>query len=209
MRPRPHSTPCVFDLSGSIVGPGVAGPGRVREPTRDSLVGTVVHRVPWDDELPWAELTHWLVLKLSWAPHDLVEDAVQDALVTLLEREARGGSVHSPRAFALRVAQRRLVDRWRASRWVSLSESLEVTPVPEPGGPVVSWNSHLIARGLSLTPNQVALLAAIDSGARSTKAIARALNRTPKTVRERRLRLLQALAVLAPPPPPPPPPLTD
>lgn len=127
-----------------------------------------------------------------------VEDAIQDALVSLLQQLRSGKTIEHPIAYCAAAARRRLLDRLRRQDPTS-GIDLDSLPTAAPTPPR-DWVCDLEDIGLAPTATWSEILACIAAGLRSSRRIAQVLGRDVTSIRERRERLRRWLAKHAPPP---------
>ncbi|MBX3464573.1 MAG: sigma-70 family RNA polymerase sigma factor [Planctomycetes bacterium] len=149
------------------------------------------------DPEPWPSLLQRLRRRFARrAGPDDVDDLVQDAVLVLWRRALAGEIVADRFAFCVRVAQRRLVDGYRAQHPVPGGDVFDAC-LDEPRVGPVDWVARLRREGLAPPAVWAELLLAISGGVRTTRHLARALDRDPSAVRWSRRRLQRWLAACA------------
>jgi hypothetical protein len=139
--------------------------------------------------IAWEALRSYLFAR--WRrrqPRQHVEDAIQDTLLLLLQQGAQRAVVANLRAFANRIVQRRLVDATRREHRRVVAHATWLL-AQQPATTTTAWVDDLIALGHRPTAGWTRLLVAIERGTRTTRGLARVLDRDPKTVKESRGRL--------------------
>lgn len=127
-----------------------------------------------------------------------VEDAIQDALASLLQRSRSGKTIEHPIAYCAAAARRRLLDRHRRQAPI---RGIDLDSLPAAAAtPPQDWVRDLEDIGLSPRAAWSEVLACIAAGLRSSRRIAQVLGRDVTSIRERRERLRRWLAKHAPPP---------
>ncbi len=116
---------------------------------------------------------------------------MQDAAVALWRSRSDGSEIANPLAFCSCVVRRRVSDEVRRVRRCTLADEHLLAAHARAHEPVVEREYPW--RDLMLTRGQLTLLRLIVGGVRSTRSLARALDRDPASVRERRHRLVSHL----------------
>jgi DNA-directed RNA polymerase specialized sigma24 family protein len=150
---------------------------------------------PTDGEMDAA--THRLVeflrhrLRRRWRNSPFIEDAIQDALMALVQRTKQQERIDDPRGFCLAVANRRMIDDLRTSRKAAWNDEVTAAPAPTPTPTTPVDDS--IFESLELSSATLRVLREILAGNRTNHGIARALGKDRRTVREHRAKIIEHL----------------
>lgn len=151
------------------------------------------------DSVDWSRLSNAIRSSLSQhairVRHD-IDDAIQEALLTVWLRLLSGDVPRDLQAYATRVAHRRIVDAWRRHQREPTRSCVDSEASCDPEA-IDNWVELLEGQGAKATEAGEAVLRLITKGLRSSKALALALERNVKTIKERRARLCVWLRRLA------------
>ena len=132
----------------------------------------------------------------GWADRADIEDAVQEALLVLLRAYTTSSPVFAPFPFAFAVARRHILMGRRRARRVQVSRDLDVPAAHQ--SPATNWSALLTDLGYAPSERRARTLELLGQGLRTTRGLARALDRDVASVKEHRARLQRwLLRVLA------------
>jgi DNA-directed RNA polymerase specialized sigma24 family protein len=136
-------------------------------------------------------------LRHRWRNHPFIDDAIQDALMALVQRAKQQERIDDPRGFCLTVANRRMIGYHRRARKAAWNEEVTSATARTPTTPV---DLVPILESLRLSHATLRVLREILAGNRTNHGIARALGKDRRTVREHRAKIIEHLRRLLPPP---------
>jgi DNA-directed RNA polymerase specialized sigma24 family protein len=135
-------------------------------------------------------------LRHRWRNHPFIDDAIQDALMALVQRAKQQERIDDPRGFCLTVANRRMIGYHRRARKAAWNEEVTSATARTPTTPV---DLVPILESLRLSHATLRVLREILAGNRTNHGIARALGKDRRTVREHRAKIIEHLRRLLPP----------